>query len=62
VQKQNLSIVLYADGYHMLTRDLQGDTVLNDINRWTSDRNAYSDQQAEQKERIGRLCGAKTKP
>ena len=26
--------VIYEDGYHMLTRDLQADTVLHDITRW----------------------------
>lgn len=31
--------VLYPDGYHMLTRDLQGQVVIDDIASWLLDRN-----------------------
>jgi alpha-beta hydrolase superfamily lysophospholipase len=30
-------VVIYPEGYHMLTRDLQADIVLQDITRWISD-------------------------
>lgn len=33
-------LVYYAKGYHMLTRDLQGETVLNDIAAWLADKRA----------------------
>jgi acylglycerol lipase len=32
-------IVIYPEGYHMLTRDLQGEVVLQDITAWISDGN-----------------------
>ncbi|MCP3871334.1 MAG: alpha/beta hydrolase [Gammaproteobacteria bacterium] len=32
------SIVLYENGYHMLTRDLQGEQVLQDISHWLDGR------------------------
>lgn len=35
-----LRTVLYAEGYHMLTRDLQGDAVIGDIAAWINDKQA----------------------
>ncbi len=32
--------ILYPDGYHMLTRDLQGQVVIDDIAAWLLDRNS----------------------
>jgi len=39
-------IVIYPEGYHMLTRDLRADTVLQDISRWigAADHAALSDE------------------
>ena len=31
-------VIFYANGYHMLTRDLQGETVWRDIEKWISAR------------------------
>ena len=33
----HLRVVIYPEGYHMLTRDLQADIVLQDITRWIED-------------------------
>ena len=33
-------VVLYPEGYHMLTRDLQGETVWRDIDAWLADPDA----------------------
>jgi alpha-beta hydrolase superfamily lysophospholipase len=33
-------LALYPEGYHMLTRDLQGETVWRDIDAWLADPNA----------------------
>jgi hypothetical protein len=33
-------LALYPDGYHMLTRDLQGETVWRDIDTWLADPKA----------------------
>ena len=37
----NWRLVLYPEGYHMLTRDLQADVVLDDIVAWLQNRQAY---------------------
>jgi len=37
---QRPRVVIYPEGYHMLTRDLQGEVVLQDITAWISDGNA----------------------
>jgi len=36
---QRPRVVIYPEGYHMLTRDLQGEVVLQDITAWISDGN-----------------------
>lgn len=54
---QDLTIVIYENGYHMLTRDLQGDAVLNDIAGWTNGRNALAKLHPLQKGSIRQLCG-----
>ena len=33
-------LALYPEGYHMLTRDLQGETVWRDIDAWLADPDA----------------------
>jgi alpha-beta hydrolase superfamily lysophospholipase len=38
--RQDLRLVLYRRGWHMLTRDLQGERVLADIAAWLADPNA----------------------
>jgi alpha-beta hydrolase superfamily lysophospholipase len=35
--EQRTRVVIYPEGYHMLTRDLRADIVLRDIARWISD-------------------------
>jgi acylglycerol lipase len=37
---QGIRILLYRNGWHMLTRDLQGERVMEDIAAWLSDRDA----------------------
>jgi hypothetical protein len=37
--------VIYAEGYHMLTRDLQAEVVLEDIADWMSEGALASDRQ-----------------
>jgi acylglycerol lipase len=37
---QGIRILLYRNGWHMLTRDLQGERVMEDIAAWLTDRNA----------------------
>jgi acylglycerol lipase len=36
--KADRQVIFYANGYHMLTRDLQGETVWHDIDKWISSR------------------------
>lgn len=49
-------LVYYAKGYHMLTRDLQGETVLNDIAAWIEDREAALPSGEEVKEDPPAFC------
>ena len=49
--------VLYPDGYHMLTRDLQAATVLGDIVAWLLDRNGVLPSGLEVRQATGRLQG-----
>mgnify|MGYP001813639108 CR=1 FL=1 len=37
-REPSLRLVLYRDGWHMLTRDMQGDRVIADIATWLTDR------------------------
>jgi alpha-beta hydrolase superfamily lysophospholipase len=37
--KGTRKVVLYDNGYHMLMRDLQAETVWRDINQWIGGRN-----------------------
>ena len=48
-------VALYANGYHMLLRDLQGDKVLSDILVWLNDTNALLPSKAD-------LNGVKMEP
>lgn len=53
-------VVLYRDGWHMLTRDLQGERVLTDIAAWIRDRDAPLPSGEEIRtldERLIRFCG-----
>lgn len=38
--RQGIRILLYRNGWHMLTRDLQGERVMEDVSAWLEDRNA----------------------
>jgi alpha-beta hydrolase superfamily lysophospholipase len=44
--EQRPRVVMYPEGYHMLTRDLRADIVLRDISRWIGDagHSALSDE------------------
>ena len=42
-------IALYADGYHMLLRDLEAPTVLHDITSWIDDQRAPLPSGADQR-------------
>ncbi len=53
-------IALYPEGYHMLTRDLQGEGVLQDIGAWVLDRDAPLASGSEvirDDPRLQRFCG-----
>jgi alpha-beta hydrolase superfamily lysophospholipase len=59
------TLALYPDGYHMLTRDLRGQTVLKDIVSWVDDRTAdlpSGKRVTEASERLVRLCDRTGKP
>lgn len=45
--KDERDIIFYENGYHMLTRDLQGPTVWNDIRRWIAGRSGFEVDQGE---------------
>ena len=51
--------VLYAEGYHMLTRDLQGDVVRRDIGDWALNPGGElsSGEETDLDGRLGRFCG-----
>jgi alpha-beta hydrolase superfamily lysophospholipase len=52
-------LLLYPDGYHMLTRDLQADVVLQDIATWTRNRAAAVPSGLEvdwDAQRLRKLC------
>ena len=60
-KKQEVRIVLYKHGWHMLTRDLQGDRVLADIGVWLQDAQASlpSDEEVHAgSDRLAQFCGA----
>jgi alpha-beta hydrolase superfamily lysophospholipase len=40
VPATNVRVVYYPKGYHMLLRDLDGDTVAGDVAAWVADRTA----------------------
>jgi len=42
VNRQDIRILLYREGWHMLTRDLQGKRVMADIAVWLQSRDGYS--------------------
>ena len=48
-------IAVYEDGYHMLLRDLQGQTVWRDILEWTRDPDAPLPSGADQDDPAARL-------
>ena len=50
--------VLYAEGYHMLTRDLQGDVVRGDIGDWVLDPDGplSSGEETDLDGRLGAFC------
>jgi alpha-beta hydrolase superfamily lysophospholipase len=55
-----IRIALYRDGWHMLTRDLQGDRVLADIAAWVRDRESPMPSGEETRagaNRLDRFCG-----
>lgn len=51
--------VLYPDGYHMLTRDLQGQRVIDDIAAWLLDRHGKlpSGLDSARQEQLEHFCG-----
>jgi len=54
-------MVLYPDGYHMLTRDIQSATVLGDMLAWIHDRDAMLPSGLEVRpatSRLQRFCGS----
>ncbi len=59
-QRVDWRLALYPDGYHMLTRDLQGDKVIEDIAQWILDRTAPlpSGHEAVRADWDTRVCGA----
>jgi alpha-beta hydrolase superfamily lysophospholipase len=60
-----LRIVIYRDGWHMLTRDLQGDRVIADIAAWLTDPRAFlpSGEEARPRSRRTRmLCAGVLNP
>ena len=61
VQRQaNWRLALYPEGYHMLTRDLQADVVLNDMVAWLQNRQAALPSNLEvttDAQRVQVLCG-----
>ncbi len=54
---QDLTVIFYANGYHMLTRDLQGEVVLADITRWINVRNDPAKPPLPGNKRIEQVCG-----
>lgn len=55
-------LVLYADGYHMLTRDLQGDVVIRDIKAWIHNQQSVlpsGEEVVEDTSRLATLEGCK---
>lgn len=56
----DVRIVLYENGWHMLTRDLQGERVIADIAAWIQNRDAPLPSGEETRagaERLDRFCG-----
>ncbi|MFN3594408.1 MAG: lysophospholipase [Thiobacillaceae bacterium] len=49
-------IAIYAEGWHMLTRDLQADKVLADIATWLADTRAPLPSGAELEQRLPAFC------
>ncbi len=58
-EKSGIRVLLYENGWHMLTRDLQGERVMADIAAWLSDQNigipSGEEVQADS-HRLERLC------
>jgi alpha-beta hydrolase superfamily lysophospholipase len=63
IDAPEVQLVLYADGWHMLPRDLQGERVLADIAAWTQDPSATLPSgeavTSASVERLHRFCAAK---
>lgn len=54
-----IRVVLYRDGWHMLTRDLQGERVMSDIAAWVNDQRAAlpsGEEAPPGSERMARHC------
>ena len=59
-QSADWTLILYPEGYHMLTRDLQADVVLADIVAWLKNRKAVLPSNLEARSEAPRLqvlCG-----
>jgi len=59
-QSADWTLILYPEGYHMLTRDLQADVVLGDIVAWLKNRKAVLPsnlEAASEAPRLQVLCG-----
>jgi len=59
--RRDIRVGLYRNGWHMLTRDLQGRHVMGDIAAWLKDRNALLPSAEEARvgsERLERFCGS----
>jgi len=58
-------ILLYENGWHMLTRDLQGEIVLADIASWLQNQSAQLPSGEETRagsRRLDRVCGGRKRP
>jgi alpha-beta hydrolase superfamily lysophospholipase len=58
-REPGLRLVLYPEGWHMLTRDLQGRQVMEDIAAWLLDRDAplpSGEEAAPDSRRLARFC------
>ena len=50
-------LVVYSNGWHMLTRDLQREVVLSDIAAWLADPAAALPSRAEVQNQLPEFCG-----
>jgi alpha-beta hydrolase superfamily lysophospholipase len=61
----DLRLVLYARGWHLLTRDLQGERVMADISAWLADPQGVlpsGEETAHDSLRLHRFCADNTPP